>query len=122
MPPRIPPPTLHKVRGNGLARTPPMGWNSWNRYGCRIDEGLIRGVADAMVTNGMRDAGYTYVNIDDCWQGERDKDGFIQADPTTNTLIITANDTIRSDEQYVEGGYHPVFQLKRGKISAVSLL
>jgi len=64
-----------------LAQTPPMGWNSWNRYGCRIDEGLIRGVADAMVANGMRDAGYTYVNIDDCWQGERDKDGFIQADP-----------------------------------------
>nr|WP_168602116.1 glycoside hydrolase family 27 protein [Novosphingobium sp. SG707] len=64
-----------------LAQTPPMGWNSWNRYGCRIDESLIRGVADAMVANGMRDAGYTYVNIDDCWQGERDKDGFIQADP-----------------------------------------
>lgn len=64
-----------------LAQTPPMGWNSWNRYGCRIDEGLIRGVADAIVANGMRDAGYTYVNIDDCWQGERDKDGFIQADP-----------------------------------------
>lgn len=64
-----------------LAQTPPMGWNSWNRYGCRIDESLIRGVADAMVANGMRDAGYAYVNIDDCWQGERDKDGFIQADP-----------------------------------------
>ncbi|NOW48258.1 alpha-galactosidase [Novosphingobium sp. SG751A] len=64
-----------------LAQTPPMGWNSWNRYGCRIDESLIRSVADAMVANGMRDAGYAYVNIDDCWQGERGKDGFIQADP-----------------------------------------
>ncbi|WP_408590332.1 glycoside hydrolase family 27 protein [Novosphingobium sp.] len=63
-----------------LAATPPMGWNSWNRYGCGIDEKLIRGVADAMVANGMRDAGYTYVNIDDCWQGERDPDGYIQAD------------------------------------------
>jgi len=64
-----------------LARTPPMGWNSWNHYGCEIDEGLIRGTADAMVANGMRDAGYVYVNIDDCWQGERDADGFLQPDP-----------------------------------------
>jgi alpha-galactosidase len=65
----------------GLARTPPMGWNSWNHYGCEIDEGLIRRTADAMVANGMRDAGYLYVNIDDCWQGERDTDGFLQPDP-----------------------------------------
>ena len=64
-----------------LARTPPMGWNSWNHYGCTIDEALIRRTADAMVANGMRDAGYTYVNIDDCWQGERDADGFLQPDP-----------------------------------------
>jgi alpha-galactosidase len=64
-----------------LARTPPMGWNSWNHYGCQIDEALIRGTADAMVANGMRDAGYVYVNIDDCWQGERDADGFLQPDP-----------------------------------------
>jgi alpha-galactosidase len=64
-----------------LARTPPMGWNSWNHYGCNVDEALIRRTADAMVANGMRDAGYLYVNIDDCWQGERDADGFLQADP-----------------------------------------
>ncbi len=64
-----------------LAPTPPMGWNSWNHYGCEIDEALIRGTADAMVANGMRDAGYVYVNIDDCWQGERDADGFLQPDP-----------------------------------------
>ncbi len=64
-----------------LARTPPMGWNSWNHYGCTIDETLIRRTADAMVANGMRDAGYVYVNIDDCWQGERDADGFLQPDP-----------------------------------------
>lgn len=65
----------------GLAATPPMGWNSWNHYGCEINEALIRQTADAMVANGMRDAGYVYVNIDDCWQGERDGDGFIQPDP-----------------------------------------
>lgn len=64
-----------------LAPTPPMGWNSWNHYACEIDEGLIRRTADAMVANGMRDAGYVYVNIDDCWQGPRDADGFLQADP-----------------------------------------
>jgi alpha-galactosidase len=64
-----------------LARTPPMGWNSWNHYGCNVDEALIRHTADAMVANGMRDAGYVYVNIDDCWQGERDANGFLQPDP-----------------------------------------
>ncbi|MHC4676844.1 MAG: hypothetical protein ACYTBZ_30545, partial [Planctomycetota bacterium] len=66
---------------NGLARTPPMGWNSWNRFGCNISESLIMEIADAMVTSGMKDAGYLYVNIDDCWHGERDADGYIQADP-----------------------------------------
>lgn len=64
-----------------LAKTPPMGWNSWNHYGCNVDEALVRATADAMVANGMRDAGYVYVNVDDCWQGERDEDGFIQPDP-----------------------------------------
>jgi alpha-galactosidase len=64
-----------------LARTPPMGWNSWNHYGCAIDEALVRRTADALVANGMREAGYAYVNIDDCWQGERDADGFLQPDP-----------------------------------------
>jgi alpha-galactosidase len=65
----------------GLARTPPMGWNSWNKFQCDIDETIIRAMADAMATNGMKDAGYQYINIDDCWQGQRDARGFIQADP-----------------------------------------
>jgi alpha-galactosidase len=43
---------------NGLARTPPMGWNSWNKFGCNVSDALIRGVADAISTNGMREAGY----------------------------------------------------------------
>ena len=67
----------------GLARTPPMGWNSWNRFGCDIDERLIREMADAMVESGLRDAGYQYLNIDDCWQKSRDKNGNIVADPST---------------------------------------
>jgi len=65
----------------GLAPTPPMGWNSWNNFGCNVDENLIRATADAMVSSGMKDAGYTYVNIDDCWHGERDSLGFIHPDP-----------------------------------------
>jgi len=66
---------------DGLALTPPMGWNTYNRFGCNIDEALIRGAADAMVASGMRDAGYKYVVIDDCWEGVRDADGRLQPDP-----------------------------------------
>jgi alpha-galactosidase len=66
---------------NGLAATPPMGWNSWNRFACEIDESLIRKTADAIASSGMKDAGYEYVVIDDCWHGERDANGFITADP-----------------------------------------
>ena len=58
-----------------------MGWNSWNKFGCDVSAQLIRGVADAMVANGMRDAGYQYVTIDDCWQVSRDANGTIVADP-----------------------------------------
>ncbi len=64
-----------------LASTPPMGWNSWNKFGCNVSEDLIRQVADAMVATGLRDAGYQYIVIDDCWQVERDNNGNIVADP-----------------------------------------
>ncbi|ANN15464.1 alpha-galactosidase [Amycolatopsis orientalis] len=58
------------------AATPPMGWNSWNKFACDINEGLIRETADAMVSSGMKDAGYQYVNIDDCWaEKNRTADG-----------------------------------------------
>jgi hypothetical protein len=50
------------------AATPPMGFNSWNFYHCNIDEVTLRAVVDAIETNGMKEAGYSYVNIDDCWQ------------------------------------------------------
>jgi alpha-galactosidase len=66
---------------NGLAATPPMGWNSWNKFACNIDESVIRRAADAIVASGMKDAGYRYVVIDDCWHGPRDENGFITADP-----------------------------------------
>ena len=65
---------------NGLAKTPPMGWNSWNKFGCNVSEQLIRETADAMVSSGMRDAGYQFIVIDDCWQVSRDANGTIVAD------------------------------------------
>lgn len=65
----------------GLALTPPMGWNSWNKFACNVDEKLIRETADAMVASGMKEAGYEYIVIDDCWHGERDSLGFIQPNP-----------------------------------------
>jgi len=64
---------------NGLARTPPMGWNSWNTFRLDINEDLVKQVADVMVENGFRDAGYEYVVIDDGWQIERDDEGNIIA-------------------------------------------
>lgn len=64
-----------------LALTPPMGWNSWNKFACNVSEQLIRETTDAMVSSGMKAAGYQYVNIDDCWQVSRDAQGTIVADP-----------------------------------------
>ena len=66
-----------------LARTPPMGWNSWNKFGCHVSADMIKGMADAMVKSGMKDAGYQYVVIDDCWQVSRDADGNIVPDSKT---------------------------------------
>ena len=63
--------------GRSLAPTPPMGWNSWNKFACNVSEELIRETADAMVSSGMQAAGYQYVNIDDCWQVSRDAQGTI---------------------------------------------
>jgi alpha-galactosidase len=72
-----------RARGadDNLALTPPMGWNSWNKFGCDVSETLIQSMADAIVSSGMRDVGYQYVVIDDCWQVSRDTQGNIVADP-----------------------------------------
>ncbi|WP_229691233.1 glycoside hydrolase family 27 protein, partial [Sphaerisporangium melleum] len=65
---------------NGVGRTPPMGWNSWNTFGCNISESLIKQMADAMVNSGLRDLGYQYVVVDDCWMNStRDSAGNLQA-------------------------------------------
>jgi alpha-galactosidase len=66
---------------SGLALTPPMGWNSWNKFACNVSEDLIKGTADAMVKSGMKGAGYEYIVIDDCWQVSRDANSNIVADP-----------------------------------------
>jgi hypothetical protein len=63
---------------NGVGRTPAMGWNSWNTFRCDINETLIKEVADAVAASGLREAGFKYINIDDCWQEKRDRNGTIQ--------------------------------------------
>src|SRR5580658_9775151 len=74
-------PCVGNALDNGLARTPPMGWNSWNKYGCKgLNEKVVRETADTMVRSGMKDAGYQVVILDDCWQTGRDADGNIIAD------------------------------------------
>jgi len=66
---------------DGLARTPPMGWNSWETFRLRIDEALIRSIADAMVATGMKDAGYRYVVVDAGWKAKaRHPDGALAVD------------------------------------------
>jgi len=66
----------------GLAPTPPMGWNSWNNFGCNTSAEQIKSVADAMVASGMADVGYQYINIDDCWnEAVREENG--GPNPTT---------------------------------------
>ena len=80
LPAKLALPSLHKVPYNGLAKTPPMGWNSWNQFKGRVSDELVRGVADAIASNGMKDAGYVYINIDDTWEAEeRDVKGNIQS-------------------------------------------
>jgi len=72
-----------KAYDNGLGRTPPMGWNSWNFFGCdKINEDLIKGVADSLVDSGLAALGYNHLNLDDCWQIKRNASGYIVEDST----------------------------------------
>jgi len=77
--PPLTPPAVRDLPPNGLAKTPPMGWNSWNLFAGRVDDKIVREMADAMVSSGMRDAGYVYLNIDDTWEGDRDANGVIHS-------------------------------------------
>ena len=74
---------LYGQKFKDLAKTPPMGWNSWNYFECsKVNEQVIKDMADAMVSSGMKDAGYEYIVIDDCWQVGRDAEGKIIVDST----------------------------------------
>ena len=68
---------------NGVGLTPQMGWNTWNKFRCRINETLIHDSIDALINSGLADAGYNYINLDDCWQKYRDKNGYILFDNKT---------------------------------------
>lgn len=68
---------------NGLALTPPMGWNDWSYYQCNINEQLILDQGAALVSTGLAKKGYDTVTIDDCWMQSRDADGVLVANPTT---------------------------------------
>jgi alpha-galactosidase len=74
-----------------LALTPPMGWNSWNKFAEKIDDKTVREVADAMVSSGMKDAGYVYINIDDSWEAGRDAQGNIQTNSKFPDMKALAN-------------------------------
>jgi alpha-galactosidase len=89
--PYIEPEALHKVPQNALAKTPPMGWNSWNLFAGKVDDQTVRTMADAMVSSGMRDAGYIYVNIDDTWEGVRDAQGNLQSNHKFPDMKALAN-------------------------------
>ena len=69
--------SLPVANAQQVAATPPMGWNSWNHFAEKVNDAVVRAAADALVSSGMRDAGYVYVNIDDTWEGKRDEKGFI---------------------------------------------
>jgi alpha-galactosidase len=68
---------LKIICGDTIALTPPMGWNSWNCFGCDVTEANVRAAADAMVASGLINHGWTYINIDDCWEAGRDADGMV---------------------------------------------
>ena len=71
---------VHAQKFEGLAMTPPMGWNSWNTFETKIDEKLVKETADLMVSSGMKDAGYTYIVLDDGWMAK-------ERDPKTGSLV-----------------------------------
>ena len=72
--------TLISSLDNGLGLTPQMGWNTWNKFACKIEEKLIRDSIDALVNTGLKDLGYNYMNLDDCWQIKRDENKTIVPD------------------------------------------
>ncbi len=93
--PKVALPALKALPANGLAQTPPMGWNSWNKFQTHIDDKTVREIADAMSSEGMKEAGYRFVIIDDGWQGARGADGVLSPNPNFPDMKALA--------QYVHG-------------------
>lgn len=81
---------------NGVGLTPPMGWNSWNHFGCGINENLIKQTADLLVSTGLAAKGYKYVNLDDCWQASRDGKGEIVPDKNFPSGMLSLSNYIHS--------------------------
>src|SRR3954466_3521304 len=79
------------VHAQSAALTPPMGWNSWNHFRDKVDDKTIRATADALVSTGMRDAGYVYVNIDDTWEAGRDAQGRIKTNEKFPDMKVLAD-------------------------------
>jgi alpha-galactosidase len=79
-----------------LAATPPMGWNTWNHFKHAYDDKLIREEVDAIVTSGMKDAGYVYINLDGGWENGRDADGNLKTDPNRFPDMKALGDYIHS--------------------------
>ena len=87
-----------------------MGFNSWNFYHCNIDENTVKQVLNVISTNGMKEAGYEYVNIDDCWQVERFPNGTIQPDPCQSPWTVGGKVVVNlSSESAAPRGFAAVF-------------
>ena len=89
--PKLTLPALKTIPPNGLAMTPPMGWNSWNKFHTKVDDVTVRGIADAIAHNGMKDAGYEYVIIDDGWQDRRNSQGELLPNPNFPNMKALAD-------------------------------
>ena len=76
-----PRPTADLPKWEGVCETPQMGWSSWNKFMTDIDEDIIKANADALVSLGLAEVGYVYVNVDDGWHGERDESGCVTENP-----------------------------------------
>jgi len=98
---------LRLVVGDTIALTPPLGWNSWNCWGCAVDEQKIREAADAMVASGLADHGWQYINIDDCWMVKRNSNDPVVGGPTRDDCgRILTNDRfpdMKALTDYVHG-------------------
>ncbi|KAF9622931.1 hypothetical protein IFM89_035164 [Coptis chinensis] len=107
---------------NGLAITPPMGWNSWNHFNCSVDEKMIRQTADALVSTGLAKLGYHYVNIDDCWAelARDDKGNLVAKNSTFPSGIKTLADYVHSKGLkigiYSDAGYFTCSQTMPGSL------